>query len=100
MIPLSPRTTAHIERIFTPEEVPEATRLLSDECGDNLLFCDLGTPVTAERIRFAVLKLSEGSMSELKTWIQQSKIEWRDVLMAAGFATEVTAHLDWNPKHR
>jgi len=87
-----------VQEVFAEAEIPEVSRLLLEECGDNLPFCDSGTPVTAQRIRFAVLKLSNGSMSELESWIRHSKIDWRDVLMAAGFAKDVTAHLDWNPE--
>jgi hypothetical protein len=51
-------------------------------------------PVTAaiERIRFAVLKLSAGDPSALQRAIDLGKIDWRDVLVAAGFDNDVTGY--------
>ena len=97
MVPLSPATVLHIEKLFRPEEREAAEKLLCEECADNLPFSKGAGPVSAERIRFAVLKLSGGSLDELKRSIDQAKIDWRDVLVAAGFGHSVNAHRDWRP---
>ncbi len=50
-----------------------------------------------ERIRFAVLKLSEGNMDKLIQAIELAQAGWRDVLMASGFGEDVEAHNRWSP---
>jgi hypothetical protein len=54
-------------------------------------------PASIERIRFAVLKLSAGDLKALQRAIDLAKIDWRDVLVAAGFCSDVTAHKSWWP---
>jgi len=71
--------------------------LLREECAENLPLMKGTDPVALERVRFAVLKLSGGSVDELRKWIDQAKVDWRDVLMAAGFGHSVNAHRDWSP---
>lgn len=39
-----------------------------------------------ERIRFAVIKLSDGNKDNLKNAIELAKTDWRDVLCSAEFA--------------
>lgn len=48
-----------------------------------------------ERIRFAVLKLSQGNISKLLRAIDEARIDWRDLFMAAGFGYDVNAHETW-----
>lgn len=97
MAELSDATWERLRRLFPPQQQEEAARLLADECGNNLPFCeDLG-PVGLERIRFAVLKLSGGNIEELRTAIKDAQTDWRDVLMGAGFGESVTAHESWRP---
>jgi hypothetical protein len=94
---LSDATWERLRRLFPPQQQEGAARLLADECGNNLPFCeDLG-PVGLERIRFAVLKLSGGNIEELHTAIKDAQTDWRDVLMGAGFGKSVTARESWRP---
>jgi hypothetical protein len=51
-----------------------------------------------ERIRFAALKLSEGDMGRLRAAIDLAKLDWRDLLMNAGFGWSVHVHEKWFPK--
>lgn len=83
--------------MFAPEGRGQAERLLAEECAENLPFTQDTDPIKSERLRFAVLKLSRGDLKELKKWIDDAKIDWRDVLMAAGFGYDVTEHERWNP---
>jgi len=53
--------------------------------------------VPVERIRFAVLKLSQGNLARLNQQISDAKRDWRDVLIAAGFAHNLTEHKEWKP---
>lgn len=97
MVELSEATWERLRRHLPPQHQEEAARLLADECGNNLPFCeDLG-PVGLERIRFAVLKLSGGDIEELRIAIEAAQADWRDVLMWAGFGESVTAHENWRP---
>jgi hypothetical protein len=94
---LSKATWERLRRLFPPQQQEEAARLLADECGNNLPFCEDLDPVGLERIRFAVLKLSGGNIEELRTAIKDAQTDWRDVLMSAGFGESVTAHESWRP---
>ena len=70
--------------------------LLIQECGDNLALPPRSS-AGIERIRFAVLKLSAGDLNELQRAIDLAQADWRDVLVAAGFADDVTVHHSWWP---
>lgn len=97
-IELSEPTLSRLRALFFGSERDEAIKILLEECGDNLPLCENTTPEKCERIRYAVLKLSEGKISELKGAVEIAKTDWRDVLVAAGFGNSVTIHNDWWPK--
>lgn len=46
----------------------------------------------------AVLKLSAGDLDELDHAVALAKQDWRDLLVAAGFANDPEAHRTWQPK--
>ena len=92
---LSPATEERLARVFPPELRQEAARLLKEECGNNLPFCESMDEVRMERIRFAVLKLSAGDLEKLKVWVKDAQHDWRDVLMDAGFGEDIKAHERW-----
>lgn len=95
---LSPRTLRHVKRLFDSGDADRAAELLITECGNNLPLCKRATPESMERIRFAVLKLSQGDLNQLIKWIGLAKIDWRDVLMAAGFGNDARTHSRWRPE--
>ena len=72
------------------------TRLFQ-ECGNNLPFLENLDEVQLQRFQFAVLKLSEGKMDKLDEAIELAKVDWRDLLAAAGFE-EPDAHTSWRVK--
>lgn len=92
--PLSPKLVARIHQFF-PESADEVIALLQGECGSDL---PLAGQKDVLRIQCAVLKLSNGTMEKLRTGIREANIDWRDVLMAAGFGPNVTAHVTWLDK--
>jgi hypothetical protein len=93
---LTPKTVQLVERLFPPEHREEVCELLARECGDNLPLTGPPTPGAGhERIRFAVLKLSEGNLTKLHEIVNHAKIDWRDVLVWAGFGNSLTAHEEW-----
>ena len=94
--PLSERTEALLARVF-PDAGPQARvrEALLARCGRGVAFCDDGTPESMERIRFAVLKLSEGDLRKLEPAIALANLDWRDPFMNAGFGHDVNAHQRW-----
>jgi len=97
MVTLSPDTLARIEVLFAPEQRDAARSLLENECADDLPFCERSDMFSLERLRFAVLKLSGGNLDRLRREIEQTKSDWRDTLMAAGFGHDPEAHKLWLP---
>lgn len=95
MIELSEKTVERINALFSDSQREEVEELLKQECGDNIPFCENKNKYEMERIRFAVLKLSEGNMDKLIQAIELAQTDWRDLLMAAGFAHDVEAHNKW-----
>ncbi|HRI44501.1 MAG TPA: hypothetical protein PLV39_10080 [Fimbriimonadaceae bacterium] len=96
MVPLSARTIRLVGQIFPAErDRQDATRMLVDECADTLPLCSAATPVDLERIRFAALRVSEGDLRKLREGIALAAIDWRDLLMNAGFGLGVGDHDRW-----
>jgi hypothetical protein len=95
MSELSQATLEKVHQLFRPEEHPQVVALLETECGNNLPFLDKLGPEALERFRFAALKLSEGNFEKLRRAVDVAKIDWRDLLVAAGFANDLEAHKKW-----
>ena len=99
MIPLSPATKERVDALFeSDQERAEVSRILETECGDNLPMVEPDWTDLAERVRFAVLKLSQGSLPRLRQSLEKAKGDWRDTLMMAGFGHSERAHLAWHPE--
>jgi hypothetical protein len=96
-VPLSPATLSRLKALFSPSEQSEAEELLVELCGSNLPFCENSDSTSLERLRFAALKLSGGRLSELYSAVDLANTDWRDLLVAAGFADDVEAHKSWFP---
>jgi hypothetical protein len=94
---LSPETQLRLDTMFSPPLREEASTLISGQCGNNLPFCEKYDAFQLERIRFSVLKLSGGNIDKLKRAITLAQKDWRDILVAAGFANDPLAHKTWNP---
>jgi hypothetical protein len=94
-VELSEQTWQIIRILFSASQHDEVARLLGQECGNNLPFLANLDKLALERFRFAALKLSEGRMDKLQTAIGVAKRDWRDLLVAAGFANSLTEHKRW-----
>lgn len=92
---LTRKTEEHIEAVF-PSRTKEVSALLISECGNNLPFLADADALQLERVRFAVLKISEGDWPKLLDAVDLAKIDWRDLLAAAEFADDPRAHLRWS----
>lgn len=95
MIAVSEATWVRIRAVFRERDHANVERALRDRCGDNLPFVTVDD--LAERIRFAVLKLSAGDLARMEGALALAASDWRDVLMAAGFGNDVKEHLRWMP---
>ncbi len=97
--PLSPETRRRVEALFAGAARDAAAGLLETGCGANLPLWIPADPVGLERIRFAALKLSRGNVDELRRAVELAQVDWRDVLVAAGFGRDPRAHERWFPGH-
>lgn len=86
--------------LFPEQQHAEVEKCLLAMCGDNLPGVETGYALLAERIRFAVLKLSGGDTAKLQDAIAGAAVDWRDILVSAGFASHAQQHLAWQPDCR
>src|SRR3977135_880348 len=91
---LSAETLRRLEILFAPEDYERARVLLYEQCGHNLA----ANPSELERLRIAALKCSDGNLAQWESAVKLAQRDWRDLLVAAGFANGVRAHLTWEPK--
>jgi hypothetical protein len=96
-IPLTMRVQAVIEKLFAETGDRETVRaILLEECGESLPLA--GNPDQIERIQLAVLKVSRGEAGKFLETAALAQMDWRDVLMAAGFGSDVEVHIGWAEK--
>ena len=94
---LTEATTLRVQRMF-PAEAEAVAELLREHCGPTLPLVAATDPkwtALVERVRFAVLRLSCGDRTKLDAAIASAHVDWRDVLLAAGFGGP-DAHLQWD----
>ena len=96
-IELSPETKRRLDALFAGASREKAAAILRTQLGPTLPFAETTTPQDLERIRFAALKLSNGDLSRLQEAAKVAGEDWRDVLVAAGFADDIRAHESWFP---
>jgi hypothetical protein len=96
---ISADTKRLIEQDFAPEHRLAAAELLETRCGLNLPLLGDYSTWGIERVRFAVLKLSHGSIDDLARHIEVAMVDWRDSLVAAGFGNSILAHRLWFKDH-
>jgi hypothetical protein len=95
---LSAETLRRIDALFEQAQRDAVTRLLQDECGNNLPLLEHFDEGQLERVRFAALKLSDGNLEKLHDAVRLAKEDWRDLLVSAEFADDINAHRQWFPK--
>lgn len=91
---LDTETLCRIAILF-PNEQTEVAQLLAKNCSGNLPFAATLGEAGIKRVRCAVLKISGGSLEQLRAAIELAQTDWRDALVAAGFADDLTAHSQW-----
>jgi hypothetical protein len=98
--PLSPETRRRLDLLFAVDERPAAEALLVYEVGNGLPMLEEFDMFQLERVRFAALKLSEGSLGKLREAVTLAQEDWRDLLMLAGFFDDIHEHESWTPEAR
>jgi hypothetical protein len=94
-VPLSAATRERLTALFAKDDWNAAERRLS-WFGTHLS----GWPrdsVGLERVRFAVLKLSNGRLTDLQEWIDEARRNWIEVVGRAGFLDDANSHKMWRP---
>jgi hypothetical protein len=91
--PLSPELSAKVAQLFG-DQAAVVSQLLLDRCGANLPRIAKQGEAGIERVRCAVLKLSEADIGKLEQAIDRANIDWRDVLVWSGFSAGDT-HKAW-----
>lgn len=95
MIEITLRTKLVIAALF-PENVRSFVKSeLETYSSTNVPGCSHWTGIQLERIWFAVLKLSNGNLSQLESSVKLANSDFRDLLMAASFGHELEAHNKW-----
>ena len=94
---MNPKIEEIVTLMFAPGDRAAAISLLKTRCGSTLPMMSHATEDSFDRIRIATLRLSRGSLVALEREIEGAHCDWRDTLVSAGFAHDVSAHLHWLP---
>jgi hypothetical protein len=97
---LSIEAEKRIDLLLPPDQQEQVRHLLQEECGSNLSLPKQLDHAALDRFRFAALKLSDGNINALQSAVRLGKEDWRDLLVAAGFADDIHAHKAWVPERR
>lgn len=84
--------------MFAGADVGSVERVLADRCGATLPGIPAEHDQLIERIQLAALRLSAGRLGGLNKAVELAALDWRDLLVAAGFADDPTAHTRWQPR--
>jgi hypothetical protein len=87
---LSPRTEVLIGQFFQLGDQTIAKHLLMGEP-----FGEGSGEFCSERLCFAAIRLSQGSMEKLERAVDLAQGDFRDLLMEAGFGHDIHAHDAW-----
>jgi hypothetical protein len=98
MTHLSDATQLRLNRLFAERDRVEASRLLAEDCNKASMHLPSSASTReVERCHFAALKLSRGKLESLVEAIALAQTDYRDLLMAADFGEDASAHWDWLP---
>jgi len=90
---LHPTVTAAMTALFSADDRETIAEMLIEECNAEHLYTTSEDAI--ERIQLAVLKVSKGETEKFLAAAELAQLDWRDILMAAGFGNDVKAHLKW-----
>ena len=95
MTAITQNTAKAISALFPAGARNNVISELETKCSNNIPGCGSWTESQLERIWFAVLKLSKGEMKKLESSIILANTDFRDLLMAADFGSDLEAHNKW-----
>ncbi len=90
---LSALVVSVIETIFPTADQLTVQSLMREECSEKLPLVQSASLM--QRIQLGVLKVSQGDIDKLLYAIKLARRDWRDLLMEAGFASDLEAHIEW-----
>ncbi len=94
--PLSPIVEERLLLLFPPSERGEARALLMEQCATNIPNWKIAN---LNRLRCAVLKISDGDIDRLRGAVEDAKIDYRTVLTAADFSAS-ESYKYWTPERK
>ncbi len=95
---LQAATLERLDAVFPVEHRERVAATLFKRGGYSLSSdWDASYDALIERIRCGCLKLSGGTLEGLEEGLKLARTDWRDLLVAAGFADDERAHLAWRP---
>lgn len=95
--PLDEETQIRVEALFRGSDRALVSRRLVEECGHLLPLSGRMTADSFQRIRFAVLKVSGGTIAGFERALASGNQDWRDLLVEADFAHDTESHKRWSP---
>jgi hypothetical protein len=96
---LTDGTRQRLEMVFVPELRKQAEEILLKQFGTKMPGYKDASALEIERVRFAALKLSEGSLAKLREQLDVVSVNPHDLLVKAEFL-DIGDHLDWWPDAR
>ena len=89
-------TTRDVLRaVFPPNLWERVETTLMIDCGPVQVHSRDFDGEAMEPIWLATLKLSDGSITAFENAVLLAQIDWRDVLLGAGFGNDLDAHIKW-----
>lgn len=98
MLELSSRQELLLKKNFQADSYLEAKRALELNAGRTIPFCGNSSSAQLDRIRFAIIKLSEGCNQQLNNAIELAHNDWRKLLICADFGANPLEHDNWFKK--
>lgn len=92
---LAPRIAALIEAHCPAKRAAALAKQLSDECSVTLPGVRPEWGELIERIQAGVLRSTRWDPRLIAPRIRLAQVDWRDLLMVAGFGESTTAHVAW-----
>jgi hypothetical protein len=89
------RTRDVLRAVFPPNLWERVETTLMIDCGPVQVHSRDFDGEAMERIWLATLKLSDGSITAFENAVLLAQIDWRDVLLGAGFGNDLDAHIKW-----
>lgn len=94
---LGPLTQELIASVCPVALQPAVTALLSESCSHQLP--GVGTSpewmALIDRVQLAAIRGSEWSFERITKSVTLARLDWRDLLVAKGFANDLGAHRHW-----